>query len=151
MKKSIRLISLLLVLAMCLPLSLFSCDKKNDEYTLPLEDGYNQLTFYWTYSGGEYSNCDMWRWFPGADGRGYTFHECEYGGKVVINVPEDIAEVGFIVRKNCSNPGGTSWDEATKDYDQDRFAVISGRETVIYLKGAISISTQAMTVEKLLI
>ena len=135
MKKSIRLISLLLVLAMCLPLSLFSCDKKNDEYTLPLEDGYNQLTFYWTYSGGEYSNCDMWIWFPGADGRGYTFHECEYGGKVVINVPEDIAEVGFIVRKNCSNPGGTSWDEATKDYDQDRFAVISGRETVIYLKG----------------
>lgn len=104
-----------------------------DEYTEPLQDGYNQVTFYWTYDG-DYETCDMWIWFPGKDGRGYTFHECEYGGKVVVNVPEDVEEVGFIVRKDCSEPGGTSWGAATKDYDSDRFAKVEGRETFIYLQ-----------------
>ncbi len=134
MKKSVRLISMLLVLAMCFSLILTSCDKKKDEYTLPLEDGYNQVTFYWTYSGGEYENCDIWIWYGDVAGQGYLFHECEYGAKVVVNVPEDVTEVGFIVRKNCSEPGGSSWGEATKDYDQDRFVTITGRETVVYLK-----------------
>ena len=102
------------------------------EYTLPLEDGYNQITFYWNNPGG-YENCDMWIWFPNQDGKGHVFHECEYGGKVVINVPEGIEEVGFIVRKDCSDPGGTSWGSATKDYESDRFAKIDGRETFVYL------------------
>ena len=169
MKKSVRLISLLLVLVMAFS-TLTSCegwftptpdngDEDNiggggtgdggtegggtegggdyvmpeDEYRLPLEDGYNQLTLYWTYNG-TYENCDIWIWFPEAEGRGYVFHECNYGAKVVINVPESVTEVGFIVRKNCSDPGGTSWGDAVKDYDQDRFAVIDGRETFIYLK-----------------
>ena len=101
-----------------------------EEYTEPLKDGYNQLTFYWSYSGS-YENCDMWIWFPNQDGKGYVFHECEYGGKVVVNVPEGIEEVGFIVRRDCSDPGGTAWGSATKDYDQDRFAKIEGRETVV--------------------
>ncbi len=106
-----------------------------DEYQLPLEDGYNQLTLYWNNKKGVYDNCDIWLWFPGADGRGHTFHECGYGGKVVINVPQDVTEVGFIVRTGCSDPGGTSWGTATKDgTDSDRFAIIEGRETVIYLK-----------------
>jgi len=104
-----------------------------DEYQLELEDGYNQLTFYWSHSGS-YENCDIWIWWGDKAGQGYTFHECAYGGKVVINVPEDVTEVGFIVRKDCSEPGGSSWGSATKDYEQDRFAVIEGRETFIYLK-----------------
>lgn len=109
-------------------------DTKN-EYALPLEDGYNQLTLYWTkFSGVNLETSDMWIWWSGKDGSGYMMHECSYGGKVVVNVPEDVEEVGFIVRTNCSNPGGSSWGDATKDYDQDRFAVITGRNTVIYLK-----------------
>jgi len=107
-----------------------------DEYTLPLEEGYNQLTLYWTYNG-TYENCDIWIWYGDKAGRGYLFHECEYGAKVVVNVPEDVEQVGFIVRKNCSDPGGSSWGSATKDFDQDRFAIIEGKETVIYLKPGV--------------
>ncbi len=108
-------------------------DLKTEEYSLPLEDGYNQLTFYWNNSSG-YENCDMWIWLPNQDGKGHLFHPCEYGGKVVLNVPEGVEEVGFIVRKDCSDPGGTSWGSATKDYENDRFAKIEGRETVVYLQ-----------------
>ncbi len=105
-----------------------------EEYTLPREDGCNQLTLYWTHPSGKYDNCDIWMWFPGRDGHGELFHECPYGAKVVINVPQDVTEVGFIVRRDCSEPGGSSWGDATKDYDEDRFAVITGPDTVIYLK-----------------
>ncbi len=108
-----------------------------EEYTLPLEDGYNQLTLYWTHNG-TYENCDIWIWWGDVAGKGYVFHECAYGGKVVVNVPEGVEQVGFIVRKNCSEPGGSSWGSATKDYEQDRFAVITGKETVIYLKSGIA-------------
>ena len=104
-----------------------------EEYTLEREPGTNQLSFYWKADGVDYSKCDMWIWYPNADGRGYLFHPCEYGVKVVLNVPEDIAEVGFIVRKNCSDPGGTSWGDATKDFENDRFAKITGETTEVYL------------------
>ena len=104
-----------------------------EEYTEPLIDGYNQITFYWSYPG-TYENCDMWIWIGDQAGKGYLFHECDYGAKVVVNVPEDVEEVGFIVRRDCSDPGGTSWGSATKDFEQDRFAVIEGRETFVYLK-----------------
>lgn len=104
-----------------------------DEYMLPLEDGYNQLTIYWNYNG-TYENCDVWIWWGDVAGKGYTFHECAYGAKMVVNVPEGVSEVGFIVRRDCSEPGGSSWGSATKDYEQDRFVILEGRETVIYLK-----------------
>ncbi len=107
-----------------------------EEYFEPLVDGYNQVTFYWNYNGS-YENCDVWAWFGDQAGKGYVFHECEYGAKAVINIPEGIEEVGFIVRRNCSNPGGTSWDSATKDFESDRFAVIEGKETFIYLKSGV--------------
>ena len=103
------------------------------EYNLPLEEGYNQVTFYWKHNSG-IENCDMWIWWEGKDGNGNIFYPCEYGGKVVINVPENIGQIGFIVRRNCSDPGGSSWGNATKDYESDRFATITGKETVIYLK-----------------
>ncbi len=115
-----------------------------EEYTLEREPGTNQISFYWKADGVDYSKCDMWIWYPNADGRGYLFHPCEYGGKVVLNVPEEITEVGFIVRRNCSDPGGTSWGDATKDFEDDRFAVITGETTEVYLvsgDGAQYIST----------
>ena len=105
-----------------------------DEYTLPREDGTRQLTLYWNRPSGTYDNCDVWVWFPGRDGHGELFHECPYGAKMVLNVPQDVSEVGFIVRRDCSDPGGSSWGDATKDYDEDRFAVLTGDETVIYLQ-----------------
>ena len=105
-----------------------------DEYSLPRAEGFNQLTLYWSHPSADYAKCDVWVWFPGADGHGELFHECPYGAKIVVNVPESVSEVGFIVRRDCSDPGGTSWGEATKDYDEDRFAVITGADTVIYLK-----------------
>lgn len=104
------------------------------EYTLPREEGTRQVTFYWYGDGVNYDTCDMWIWYPNADGHGYLFHPCEYGVKVVLNVPESENQVGFIVRKNCSDPGGSSWGSATKDYDGDRYAELTGDTTEVYLK-----------------
>lgn len=104
-----------------------------EEYTLEREPGTNQITFYWKGEGVNYEKCDMWIWFPGADGRGYPFHPCEFGGKVILNVPADVAEVGFIVRRDCSDPGGTSWGDCVKDFENDRFAPIEGETTEVYL------------------
>ena len=147
MKKTIRLISMLLVVVMSMSLALTSCfitpDNPNpptegwrppaDEYTIPKEEGYNQITFYWSYPG-TIENCDVWVWWDGKEGSGYLLHECEYGAKAVINVPEGIEQVGFIVRRDCSEPGGSAWGDATKDYSEDRFAIIEGEETFIWLK-----------------
>lgn len=106
------------------------------EYTLARGENEKQVTFYYNRSSGIYDNCDIWLWYDGADGQGYIFHECAYGAKVVVNVPDTVTEVGFIVRTGCSDPGGTSWGEATKDGTQeDRFASLTGTETVYYLKG----------------
>ena len=109
-------------------------DDNDDDYTLEKQDGHNQLTFYWVTSGS-IENCDIWIWWGDKDGAGHIMHKWKHGGKVIVNVPEDITEVGFIVRTGCSDPGGTSWGEATKDGTQeDRFALIKGEDTVIYLK-----------------
>ena len=104
-----------------------------DEYQLPKEDGHNQLTLYWA-GNTDLEKADIWIWWGDKAGQGYVFHPCAYGGKVVVNVPVGVSEVGFIVRRDCSEPGGSSWGSATKDYEQDRFAIIEGEETIIYLK-----------------
>ncbi|MBE6542126.1 MAG: type I pullulanase [Ruminococcaceae bacterium] len=158
MKRSLRILSIFLVIIMVCSVVFTSCNNEpnnesssdnadtsgdegvsspKEEYFEPLVDGYNQITFYWSHSD-TYENCDVWAWWDGKDGKGYVFHECEYGAKAVINVPEGVTEVGFIVRKNCSDPGGTSWGSATKDFEQDRFAVIEGRETFVYLKSGVA-------------
>lgn len=110
------------------------------EYDIETPEGYNKLTFYWSAKNVDYSKCDIWIWYADVAGQGYTFHECEYGMKVVVNVPEDVETVGFIVRKNCPNPGGTNWvgGEQKDGTDSDRFAVMTGENTVIYLKGGDS-------------
>ena len=142
MKKSCRTVSLLLLLVILFSAVLVSCqevpetDASVDEYREPLVEGCNQVTFYWKHSGS-YETCDIWIWWDGKDGSGYRFHECDYGAKAVVNVPEGISQIGFIVRKNCSDPGGSSWGSAEKDFGQDRFALIEGRETFIYLKSGV--------------
>ena len=103
-----------------------------DEYFLPKEEGMNQLTIYWKADSIDFETSDMWIWFPGADGRGYQMYPCAYGAKCMINVPKDVTEVGFIVRVKCSEPRGTSWGDATKDYDGDRFVEMNG-DTSVYL------------------
>ena len=110
--------------------------------TVPKIDGYNQITFYWkpytNVINYDLSKCDFWFWYGDVDGRGYIwkqFEECDYGVMLTFNVPEHIEEVGFIVRTDCSMPGGTSWGSATKNSgDLDLYATIEGPETFIYLK-----------------
>ncbi len=105
-----------------------------EDYVLEKEDGFNQLTLYWSNPNKDYSKCDVWMWWDGADGRGYPFHRCNYGVMCVVNVPAAVSQVGFIVRTDCTEPCGTSWGTANKDFPDDRFAVITGADTVIYLK-----------------
>ncbi|MBQ7326196.1 MAG: type I pullulanase [Clostridia bacterium] len=106
--------------------------------------GHNLLTFYWnnrswTSKESTLAKCDMWCWWDGADGKGYLWKQCEYGAMVTFNIPEEVTEVGFIVRKNCNDPGGTSWGNAQKDCgEDDLFATIEGPDTFIYLKGGKS-------------
>ena len=135
MKKCLRMLTALwIVLSILCGAGVSAAADGEEEYMLPREEGMRQLTFYWFRETGDYDNCDMWIWFPNADGKGYLFHPCEYGAKVVLNVPEEISKVGFIVRTDCSDPGGTSWGSATKDYDKDRYAELDGDTTEIYLK-----------------
>ncbi|MCD8371759.1 MAG: type I pullulanase [Clostridia bacterium] len=105
------------------------------EYTLELEEGCKQLTIYY-YRAAGYENCDIWMWCEDGDNLyGQVFHECEYGAKVVVNVPEETEAVGFIIRTNCSDPGGTEWGTATKDAtEDDRYVTLTDTYTVIYTK-----------------
>ncbi len=127
-----------LCLAVVMVLGLWLPALAEEEYTLPREPGCRQLTLYWRSPGTDYDSCDVWVWFPGKDGSGQLLHPCAYGVKCVVNVPEDVAEVGFIVRRNCSDPGGSSWGSATKDVEEDRFAVLTGPSTEIYLEAGDS-------------
>ena len=52
----------------------------------------------------------------------------------MVNVPIGIGSVGFIVRRDCSDAGGTAWGTATKDFGEDREVIITGENTVVYLK-----------------
>lgn len=124
------LLTFLFVLGACTP----NKPPKDEEYTLPLQDGYKQLTIYYNRPAG-YENCDIWLWYGEVAGRGYELHTCEYGAKVVVNVPESITSVGFIIRTDCSDPGGTEWGSANKDGSEtDRSVSLRERETVIYTK-----------------
>ncbi len=120
----LRFLAFLLTLAMAAGMLSFSA----------AEGGTRRLTLYWTSPGTDYAKCDMWIWFPGKDGSGHLLEPCEYGACTSVDVPEDVEEVGFIVRRDCSDPGGSSWGSATKDVDSDRFAVMTGNPTEIYLQ-----------------
>ena len=104
------------------------------EYQLEREAGCNQLSIYWTKDKIDIDTSDMWIWFKGKDGRSYPMHPCAYGAVVIVNVPEDVEEVGFIVRTGCTDVGSTSWGTATKDFDGDRFVKMTGGDQSIFLK-----------------
>ncbi len=134
MKRILCVLIALMMIPAFMPGTAVSSARAEEEYTLPREEGTRQVVFYWYGDGVDYDTCDMWIWYPNADGHGYLFHPCSYGAKVVLNVPEGIGQVGFIVRRNCSDPGSASWGEATKDYDGDRYAEITGEVTEVFLK-----------------
>ena len=127
------LTALAFVIALLGGIQVLPSARAEEEYTLPREEGTRQVIFYWQADDADYETCDMWIWYPNADGHGYLFHPCAYGVKVVLNVPEAESKVGFIVRRNCSDPGGAAWGEASKDYDGDRYAEITGDITEVYL------------------
>lgn len=105
-----------------------------EEFMLEPEEGCNQLTIHWRKDQIDFDTGDMWIWFEGKDGRGYQLYPCAYGAKCVLNVPESVKNVGFIVRLNCSEPCGTSWGSAEKDGDADRFVEMNGKNVDIYLE-----------------
>lgn len=150
-KHIIRNLALLLLVTMLFSMFATSCDWKDifgqggggvtidpNEYTIDRIEGHNQLTLYWNKGSFpcDYATCDIWIWYEGGAGMSYPMHECAYGAKVVVNIPEEVKEVGFIVRREVGEAdlGGTAWGVATKDYDEDRFAVMEDGDTVIYLK-----------------
>ena len=128
----------LLLAALLLVSALIGAGAEEGEYFLEKQPGCRQLTLYWNDPEADYAKCDVWVWFPGKDGSGTLFYPCDYGVKCMVNVPEEVNEVGFIVRRDCSNPGGTSWGSATKDVEEDRFAVMTGADTKIYLRAGDS-------------
>ena len=98
------------------------------------QDGCYLLSIYWTAGSINFDTTDVWLWFEGKDGRGYEFVPCNYGARCTVNVPTDVTTVGFIVRRDCTEPFGTSWGSATKDVESDRFVETDGKDTAIYLK-----------------
>ena len=104
------------------------------EYQLEREPGCNQLSLYWTKSSIDFDTSDMWIWFKGRDGKSYPMHHCEYGAKEAVNVPEDVEEVGFIVRTGVTQLGSSSWGDAAKDFDGDRFVKMEGGDVSVFLK-----------------
>ncbi|MBO7196122.1 MAG: type I pullulanase [Clostridia bacterium] len=102
------------------------------------KDGYNLITFYWNNTRADANKCDLWAWWDGdgGDGKGYIWEKCSYGYRVTLSVPDSVTEVGFIPRKDCTEPGGNSWGYALKDCgEDDLFAIIEGEDTFIYLRG----------------
>ena len=104
------------------------------QYELEREPGCVQLSLYWTKKDIDFDTSDMWIWFKGKDGKSYPMHPCDYGAKVVVNVPEDVEEVGFIVRTGVTELGSTSWGTANKDFDGDRFVPMTGGDLSVFLK-----------------
>lgn len=112
-----------------------------DAPTEPQEDysdipeGNNQLVIYWDYAG-DLSTAAFWIWPENGNGQGYPVEEDEYGCKVVVNIAQDVAKVGFIACYGCSVTSGSSWIGGTKDVDKDRFVEMTDRRVTIYLKSA---------------
>ncbi len=98
-----------------------------------IPEGHNQLVIYWDYNE-DLSTAAFWIWPEGGDGQGYPVEADAYGCRVVVNLPESVARVGFIACYGCSSTSGTAWIGGTKDVDKDRFVDINGRRVVAYLK-----------------
>ena len=123
------------IVALCLVLSLFGCATNmvvEEEAMSSVSEGMRRVVFYWK-GMAEMDTSDMWIWWDGKDGNGYLFEECAYGFMCSVDVPSSLSKVGFLVRTSCSDPGGSSWGTAVKDWGDDRFAILTGDITEIYL------------------
>lgn len=125
----------LAVSAFLLVFLLFGCSTTALVDTSPdsVPEGFNRVVFYWQ-GNADIASSDMWIWWSGKDGSGYLFEECQYGFKCSVDVPVGVAKIGFIVRTSCSEPGGSSWGSAVKDYADDRFAYVRDGVSEVYLK-----------------
>lgn len=107
-----------------------------EDYTLPRGANERQVVVYWREKGHDYVDNDLWLWeVGGAEGRAFEFHPCKYGAKAIVNVPAETKQVGYIVRKDATTHG-TSWGDAGKVVDGDRFITLTGDVTEVYLTGA---------------
>ncbi len=131
--KKVLLVSVLCALLLVGCSTVNSSNKVEEPEEERVPAGYNRVEFYWQ-GKADLVTSDMWIWWDGKDGSGYLFEECDYGFKCAVDVPEEIGKVGFIVRTSCTEPGGSSWGTATKDFSDDRFAFVEGKVTKIYLK-----------------
>ena len=74
---------------------------------------------------GNYEGWDLWLWGPGLNGSAYEFDSDDVYGKVAYcTIPEDLSEVGFLVRLG-------NW--AAKDVAQDRYVETDEGVTEIWL------------------
>src|SRR6056297_2516331 len=74
---------------------------------------------------GNYEGWDLWLWGPGLNGSAYDFDaEDDYGKVAHCSIPEDLSEVGFLVRLG-------NW--AAKDVAQDRYVNTEEDVTEIWL------------------
>ena len=73
----------------------------------------------------QYEGWDLWLWGPGLNGSAYSFDgQDDYGMVAHCSIPEDLAEVGFLVRLG-------NW--AAKDVAQDRYVKTTEDVTEIWL------------------
>ena len=125
-------------------------DNSNNHHDPEVErlPGHNLITFFWNNplwvkDPAKLAKCDIWCWWDGGEGGGRMMKQCEYGAMLTLNIPEEVTEVGFIVRTGCTDPGGTSWGNANKDCGpDDLFATIEGPDTFIYMRGGKSDANQ---------
>ncbi len=74
---------------------------------------------------GNYEGWDLWLWGPGLNGSAYAFDsEDDYGKVAHCSIPEELDEVGFLVRLG-------NW--AAKDVAQDRYVNTENEVTEIWL------------------
>lgn len=74
---------------------------------------------------GNYEGWDLWLWGPGLNGSAYDFDsEDDYGKVAHCSIPEDLPEVGFLVRLG-------NW--VAKDVAQDRYVNTDEDVTEIWL------------------
>ena len=104
-----------------------------DEYFLPKEEGCNQITFYWNYTG-DLTRASFWIWHEGGDGFSYAVYPTAFGAKCMVNIPKDVTRIGFIAIYNCDSIGTNVWPGGTKDYEGDRFLDITGDDMAVYLQ-----------------
>lgn len=159
MKRTKNILLLILALATVLSLcfvTLIACEPDDDEFdtskyeidmdigenagnfevfSLPRGDNQRQLILYWREKMHAYADNDIWMWYGDVAGRAYRLHACSYGAVTAINVPGNIDEISFIVRKGATTHTAV-WGNAGKVYEPNRTVKLTGDVTTIYLTGA---------------